>query len=92
MKVNKDWLATKANKLVDMHDLQLIQECIKMQQDCDWFALPNDLVRTIVPVCNSSLRRRKARLVRDGVLERHYHQYNYSVFNEHVYRLAGAHE
>lgn len=83
--VKTGWLVQHMNRLVDEYDLIVLQHCMKLQSETDWFQLPNagneDLYGSIQ---NKHQRKRKARLVKAGVLERKYNPR----MNSHVYRLA----
>ena len=83
--VKPGWLVQHMNKLVDEYDLILLQHCMKLQAEADWFELPNAAYADLYgSIQNKHQRKRKARLVKAGVLERKYHPRQ----NTHLYRLA----
>lgn len=90
-KVPDNWLATKADKLVDMNDLLLVQRLIQLQNETHWFGLSDEVMSEVYQAHPNHYKRRKKRLVRDGVME--YRLYKHSDgCHEPLYRLAGIYE
>ncbi|OZE25677.1 hypothetical protein CH262_12535 [Rhodococcus sp. 05-2255-1e] len=66
----KNWLQTKTHLLVDTQDLILLQHCIKLSEESEWFRIDSSDVAKLLGVGPKRIANRKKRLVRDGVLER----------------------
>lgn len=87
-KVPETWLATQANKLQDMNDLLIIQECVKEQQSSDWWSL-NLVMDRVYQAGPRHRKKRRVRYIERQILERKLHVYPDKGGSEHLYRLAG---
>ncbi|WP_032377124.1 hypothetical protein [Rhodococcoides fascians] len=90
MNILKNWLQKKSDLLVDVQDLILLQHCIKLSEESEWFRIDSSDVAKLLGVGPKRIANRKKRLVRDGVLEREMRVQDQQYY--FWFRLAGVDE
>ena len=69
MTVPNDWLQKHTHLLVDMSDLILVQECIRLQNEQEWFPLGKAYIQSFIPTNENHAVRRRGRWIKRGLLE-----------------------